>query len=55
MYVRFNSQGVQYLIRKDAISRINSVEDNFPEIHFLDGGTIKYQGSFEDLEKLLNK
>lgn len=55
MYIRFNSQNVSYKVRKDSIIRINTVEDNFPEIHFIDGHKIKFQGSFEDLEKLLDK
>lgn len=55
MYIRFNSQGVSYKVRKDSIIRINSVKDTFPEIHFIDGTSITYQGTFEDLEKLLNK
>jgi len=55
MYIRFNSQSVSYKVRKDSIIRINSVEDNFPEIHFIDGKIIKFQGTFEDLERLLDK
>jgi hypothetical protein len=55
MYIRFNSQGVSYKVRKDSVIRINSVQDNFPEIHFIDGKSISFQGSFEDLEKLLDK
>lgn len=55
MYIRFNSQGVSYKVRKDSIIRINTVENKkFPEIHFIDGKSITFQGSFEDLEKLLD-
>ena len=55
MYIRFHSQDVSYKVRKDSIIRINTVEDNFPQIHFIDGKVITFQGSFEDLEKLLDK
>lgn len=55
MYLRFNSQGVSYKVRKDSIIRINTVDNKFPEIHFIDGKSIAFQGSFEDLEKLLDK
>lgn len=55
MFIRFNSQGVKYCVRKDAITKINSAGNNFPEIHLVDGSKIIFQGTFEDVEKLINK
>ena len=55
MYLRFNSQSVSYKVRKDSIIRItHSSKDKFPKIYFIDGEVIDFQGSFEDLEKLLD-